>query len=303
MRGAVAAFAALSESEPPEITGQTLEQDENAESFRQLVRIGALTEGGRSDTVLCFACDVPHAVSVDYAGGGHYRSYCADVGYQDVPAAWLQKFVVSEEWFAGVVRASLRVTPSPPAIPGPLLRVGAARIGRTDCQLFFVRRIDEKVRLREVLDAIDSAVGSSPVVLLTTTPRNLVAGDIPAGRVVVNVESILIERDGRIAFDDTSVIAAIRGTAPPSASGIATVFSLGFRSAAHNGAEYTFTKKQAEVIEALHGAIAYGTGRLHQEEIKGSANSNQRVGQIFRDHPAYGTLIKYDGDGYYWLDP
>jgi hypothetical protein len=66
--------------------------------------------------------------------------------------------------------------------------------------------------------------------------------------------------------------------------------------------EYSFTDKQAQVIEALYEAWRSGVRRLHQTEIQSKATTNQRVGQLFSGHSAYGVLIKYDGAGYYWLD-
>jgi len=41
---------------------------------------------------------------------------------------------------------------------------------------------------------------------------------------------------------------------------------------------------------------------LHQDELKGQAQTNQRMAQLFSGNGAYGALIKNDGSGLYWLD-
>jgi len=41
---------------------------------------------------------------------------------------------------------------------------------------------------------------------------------------------------------------------------------------------------------------------MHQTEVQGAADTNRRVAQLFEGHPAYGTLIKHDGNGYYELN-
>jgi hypothetical protein len=83
---------------------------------------------------------------------------------------------------------------------------------------------------------------------------------------------------------------------------IGFVFAPGFRSAVVGDREYSFSNKQALVIEALEEARRGGNSRLHQTEIQAAADTSQKVGQLFPNHPAYGALIRYDGTGYYWLD-
>ena len=65
--------------------------------------------------------------------------------------------------------------------------------------------------------------------------------------------------------------------------------------------KYQFTKKQAEVVEVLFQAFESGLHKMHQDEVMGRLNSSQRIGQLFKGHPAYGPLILGDSHGYYWL--
>lgn len=81
-------------------------------------------------------------------------------------------------------------------------------------------------------------------------------------------------------------------------------FSSGFRSLSVNGDQYTFTPKQAEAIEFLSNA---GGATRHQDEILAEINSSQRkLLHVFRSggkpHKAWGSIIKYDGKGNYWLE-
>jgi hypothetical protein len=84
-------------------------------------------------------------------------------------------------------------------------------------------------------------------------------------------------------------------------------FSEGFRSAYFNGVAHTFTKKQAEGVEFLYNT---GGRKLHQDEIMAAISPdsrNNRFSSLFRIkdrkyHPAFGTLIQTDGQGYFWLD-
>jgi hypothetical protein len=50
-------------------------------------------------------------------------------------------------------------------------------------------------------------------------------------------------------------------------------------------------KKQAEAVEILVQAYESGLHRMHQGEVMGRLNSSQRIGQLFKGPPAYGTLI------------
>ena len=116
------------------------------------------------------------------------------------------------------------------------------------------------------------------------------------------LDDVLSISGAEISLDEGPFHAALRGPDRISGDVIGYSFSLGYRSAVFGDQTYSFTDKQALVVEALDQARRSGNPRLHQTEIKGAANTNQRVVQLFAGHPAYGALIKGDGHGYYWLD-
>jgi hypothetical protein len=85
-------------------------------------------------------------------------------------------------------------------------------------------------------------------------------------------------------------------------------FSEGFRTAVFKGICYTFSKKQAFVMEELYKA----RGRpLHKHELLSKYSSQNNLIQLFvtknattqkkHPHPAWGSLIQHDAKGYYWL--
>lgn len=302
----VSALRSLCEIDPPEITGQGIEESADRSALASLVDLGALVHVGNSESVLCFACDRPHSVSVEYAGDGRYRAYCPDSGYQQVRPEALRRLAVAEDWITRTVGSSLGLNASSgSAAPTPSMvtRVGRARFGPYACELFFGRRLFESSRFNEGKRTILGLIGKAPAILLTTTPADLIPGEPPARCAIVALEDVLQVTVTKISVDDGPFYAALRGGDHRfRAEGIGFVFSPGFRSAVVGDQEYTFTDKQAQVIEALYEALRSGNSRLHQTEIQGVVDTSQRVGQLFGDNPAYGVLIKYDGSGYYWLD-
>ena len=299
----VSAFAALCEMEPPAVTGQAIAQSEDGPCYERLRTIGALVEVDRSETIICFACERQHSAAVEYVREDKYRYYCPDAGFQAVSGDWLRRFAVRDEWIASTVCVGLSGSASGRYDRiGPALRIGQHKLARDRFELFFAWRIGEASRFRNTTSAIASVLGHVPGVLLTTTPVDLCAGTMPARCALVSLQSVLRDRDRHIVVDPEPLIAALSGSRGTHSGALTHSFSPGFRSGTVRGVPYTFSDKQALVIEALHEAWESGLPRLHQDEIRGKADTSQRVGQLFRKHPAYGTLIKYDGEGFYWLD-
>jgi hypothetical protein len=138
---------------------------------------------------------------------------------------------------------------------------------------------------------------------LTTTAPELIPGEPLSRCAIIPLDDVLKITPSGTTIDEEPIHAALRGKSPRFVgNGIGFVFSPGFRSAVVGDQEYTFADKQALVVEALYDAWQNGSRRLHQTEIQGTADTNQRIGQLFRGHPAYDSLIKHDGAGYYWLD-
>lgn len=123
---------------------------------------------------------------------------------------------------------------------------------------------------------------------------------LPAPHIVLTVYDLMIHDQSHALAFDIELILEKMGKLNRKAR-----FSDGYRSALINGIAYTFTKKQAEVIEELDKA-----GKpMHQDEIMAIVTpdaSCNRIRAIFRTngkmHPAWNLLIKHDHRGYYWLE-
>lgn len=301
----VSALAVLAEIDPAEISWQSVEEDHRRSAFEALANLGALVQTANSDTVLCLACDRPHIVAIEYAGDGRYRAYCPDNGYQQVEARSLQRLAVDERWIAASIAAALGLKPkqSTGQAAGCLVPIGRTRFGPYACTLFFARRLSEKVRFEEVKRLVPAHTGTAPAIVVTSTPLALIPGEPPRRCAFVSLQDVFSISSDKLSVDEGPFMAALRGSDHRFSSGaIGFIFSPGFRSAVVGDQEYSFTDKQALAIEALYEAWQKGVGRLHKDEVQGVVDTSQRVGQLFRGNPAYGTLIKYDSSGYYWLD-
>jgi hypothetical protein len=301
----VRVFSSLCELDPPEVLGQGIEISADRDAFRALVEVGALVHVGNTESVICFGCDEPHPIAVEFAGNGGYRGYCADSGYQAIQPSHLMNYSVDEDWLVRALRSGLGIgrrgsREAPRSVAGP---IGRARFAPYVCEFFFGRRLSERARFDDAKRTLAGLIGKIPAILLTTTPRDLIPGDPPPRCAIVAIDDVLQISVTDMSLDDGPIYAALRGRDHAfEGSGVGFVFSSGFRSGKVGDQEYNFTDKQALVIEALLEARHIGLPRSHQTEILGKANTSQRVGQLFAGHPAYGTLIKHDGKGNYWLD-
>jgi hypothetical protein len=301
----ITTLRSLCEIDPPEITGQGIQESNDRSALASLCELGALVHVGNTESVLCLACDRPHSISVEYAGDGQYRAYCPDSGYQHIRPEELHRLAVAEDWIARTIGSSLGLNAghqSAPMMSSTVVRIGRTRFGPYACELFFGRRLFESSRFDGAKQAISHFIGKTPAILLTTTSADLIPGEPPARCAIIALENVLRISVTEVSLDEGPFYAALRGTDHRfSADGIGFIFSPGYRSAVVGDQEYLFTDKQALAVEALDNARRSGIPRLHQNEIQGAANTSQRVGQLFAGHPAYGILIKHDSLGYYWL--
>jgi hypothetical protein len=295
----------LCEADPPEITGQAIEASECRADFEALIDIGALIPVGAADSILCFSCEEPHTISVEFDGNGSYRAYCVDAGYRDVQPALLRCFAVDIDWITASVASHLGLSvkeTSPAARYPDIARVGRARFQQYVCEVFFARRLTERSSFGELSAQVRMRAANAPVVVLTTSPLDLLPGNLPPRCAAIPFAAVLEVRSKGGSFNDDPVFAVLRGrTESPAAQAIGFDFSTGFRSGRRGDQTYVFTDKQALVIETLYN---HWTRRLpvHQTELQGAADTKQRVGQLFLGHPAYGTLIRPRGEGFYELD-
>lgn len=301
----IAVLQPFCELNPPEISGQAIEGSERRADLEALIDIGALVPVRGVETILCFACDEPHSMTVEYDERGTYRAYCVDAGYQDVRPALLRCFAVDINWIAESMasRLGLSMKEAPAAVRYPVVaRVGRARFEQYVCEVFFARRLTENDCFQELSAQVAMRAANAPAIVLTTSPLDLLPGNLPARCAAVPLAAVLEVTSRGSLFNDDPIFAALRGRRGPSHSdGIGFDFSTGFRSARRGDQTYVFSDKQALMVEALYDHWTRGLP-VHQTELQGAADTKQRVGQLFLGNPAYGSLIRSRGEGYYELD-
>ena len=78
--------------------------------------------------------------------------------------------------------------------------------------------------------------------------------------------------------------------------------SADFRTVRWFGTDYTFTPTQAAIVRQLWDAWEDGAPGIGQETLTTEAGSEStRLRDLFREHPAWGTMITTFGKGVYGL--
>jgi hypothetical protein len=295
----------LCEEEPPAFQWQHLRGGEQVPMLNSILALGVLRHTGNANSVWCMACDSVHSVAAEFRGKGIYRAYCQDVGYFEVNPEDLRVLELDLAAVTALIGRGLGIPPLISAeeiLPQVLYRVGSPKFGPYRTRVYFARCLDRVSYFTQVHTALEQHRDHTPVILVSTTPWQRIHRELPAGHALVSLSDVAEVRGQRLKFSEGAFLTKLRGEEVTfRAGGIGYVFSSGFRSAVVGGQAYEFTKKQAEVIEVLFEAFQSGLDKMHQDEIMGSVDSSQRIGQLFHGHPAYGTLIMGNSHGYYWL--
>ena len=294
----------LCEIDPPEISRQWIDQHELRDSAEALIVEGALVPIANANAVVCEFCDEQHWIIPEYIGPGHCRGFCPDSGYHSFSPKLLECFAVDDAWIVTALATTLSMRPRKTLVDGcSILNVGRARFGPYACEVFFGRRLHNPSRFENAMATLKEKTGVGVALLLTSTRLDLLPGAVPERCAVIMAEDVLTVSRGKICLDQAAILGALREPAHlPKGGGVGFRFSPGFRSCVYGNQQFRFSDKQALAVEALHDAWKQGLPGLHQNELKGLAATNQRMAQLFSGSSAYGTLIKNDGSGLYWLD-
>jgi hypothetical protein len=303
-------LANLLEHEPPLFYWQRFADTDDADHFQHLVSIGILRHADNAASICCHTCDTLHSTRIEFLGEGRYRAYCPDVGYYDVDPGQLRVFEPDLPVLTKKVARALGIPariPTREIIPDLLYDLGKRKFGPYVGRVCFARCLGQKEQFDRTHAALAQMRDGSPVLILSTTRWEQTVGTLPDRHAVLWFPDVAEIDSDTVSLEECAFLAKLRGEdAAFRTGGVGHAFSPGFRSAIVGDQQYKFTKKQAEAVEALFDAWKAGLKQMHQDEIKGLLGTNQRMGQLFRDrdrcHPAYGTLIRYDRDGYYWLE-
>lgn len=295
-------LAQICELDPPEVALDGLPTDDG---LLRLIELGALVPVGARESVTCFACDEPHEALVKHQGHGAYTYYCSVAGEISVDAQLLQRYCVSIAWIAAQLSIGLNrlVSVDKLTLPIPVvLRVGEFRFKQTRCLLYIARRQFVRQGWEHAQEEVRRSRGDLPAVILTTTPMALLPSAPTGGIGVVPLVDVLTVDDGKPIVRELPIVSLLGGDQAQPDVGLGYFASPGYRTVTSHGSRHQFTQKQAAVIALLDTALKSPEPRVHQSVIQERINTTQRIGQMFRGHSAYGTLIKHDGQGHYWLD-
>ncbi len=279
----------------------------NRVAIDRLSRLGALTQSDAVRTIPCPACDEHHYVRVERTEAGTFRAYCPNEGFLPIDPADLTVLQVDFPCLIEALRLAINVLSRPLAqelVPGHLWFLGEQRIKAYRTRFYFGRRLTDLESIERAGAALAAKPATVPALLLTSSPASVLTDQLPKRHAPVFLADACRMTNAGFAVEEAALLAALRADdrVVIGTGGAGYIFSKGFRSGVVGDKNYTFTKKQAAVVEALYEAYASGLHGLHQSEAAAEADSNQRLVQIFRDNKeAYEELIGSDDQGYYWL--
>lgn len=231
---------------------------------------------------------------------GKWGYFDQDVGWVNVNAEMVGKYRLNLDWLPYVIRRDLemsQVHPPQELVSECFWRLGEATLSnKMKAEIFFARRMNHSKTFEQVYQSLSNIKGIKKGIILTTSNNLPLGCSFPGHHQVIQLEDCLEHANNNFHIDRNILKEAMGGTVTQEG------FSEDFRKASFNGVEYSFSKKQAAIVEHLHNE-----GKTHKHSLMPAANSSQDDPKgVFRKsgkyHPAWGTLIQYDNSGYYWLD-
>lgn len=210
-------------------------------------------------------------------------------------------YKVDTEWLVERVMQALEIPSrysAKPVLDDTIWIVGKHRIERQRIAIIIAKNLAEPAAFGALCQYLSNNHKARNPALVVTLDRQLPAHlRLPDQNILVRLEEALVIESDYVEVNTRMLAGKLGGQV--SRDG----FSPGYRHLTLDGQNYRFTKKQAEVIEYMHQA----GGPRNQHEILAGVNSTQdRLTQVFRGrgkrHPAWGTVIKNDNNGNYWLD-
>lgn len=180
-------------------------------------------------------------------------------------------------------------------------RIGTLK-SKTLAPIFFARSIENKTNFEKIYKSLLERKGLGKGIILTTSSSLPFGYNLPDNHQIISLKNCLVHDSNNFHIDKNIINAAISTRAE--SMELKEGFSDGYRTAYIKGVEYSFSKKQAAIIEALDK----NGGRSNKYELLADADSEQYdLFRIFRDskgiyHPAWDVIIKNDGKGNYWLN-
>ncbi len=237
-----------------------------------------------------------------------YR-YFNEEGWNRLSICQVEEFCLNLDRFLTVIKSLIEVEQhfrTESLIENLLWYLGHTRIGNSRVNFYFMRRSSLQSVQFDCSKMLKKESERTPSIIVTDSPIVNCNFPIPRGFATIYFEDLLDRASEKCTFDQAMVLTILKGKNETDDTAIGLSFSADYMTIYWNGKEYDLTRKQSAAIEALHKE----GGRAHNDFLSAAADSNQSFSQIMRKningkkvaHPLMGTLIKSDGNGYYYFD-
>lgn len=240
-----------------------------------------------------------------------HKYFTAESGWVFISADSMKRFVVDGDHVMKLLQRHLDIPASQRFTclnDDALWHLGPARFGNHRVHIYFARRLhDSDVRL-DFLQKMKREIGKTPAIIICAGANEPAGLGLPIDQVLISIHK-LQARDGELFSFDKNVIQSLLIGSPDTtetSGGIGLRFTTDYRIVHWNGEQYNLTKKQSAVVECLHNE----GGRAHKDVLRAEARTNEELHRIMRNkvngkwvtHPLWNTLLKSEGNGYYYLD-
>lgn len=295
----------ISEQGNPAITYDAI--DKNNKAMQNLIKLKAFIVGKK----YWMKDEDNEYVDIIYKNSGLGNKNSKKAGYLDKKGKFIEvsyndlySYKLDFNWLIKTITNELELFKySPEMLVGNLLwRIGTIKAkSSVEIPVFFARGLSHNNSLNNIYKTLWDHKGLSKGIILTTSYSMPIGYNFPGNHQLISLRNCLIHDSNNFHIDKNIIKSAIGTNLTPERQ--KEGFSSGYRSGYFKGEEFTFTKKQAAIIEALdkHGGV------MSKYELLAEADSEQYdVYRIFRvrnkKHPAWNVIIKNDGKGNYWLD-
>jgi len=240
-----------------------------------------------------------------------YKYFTATSGWVYVAANAVKRYVLDDDRLLVFLQHRLEIPKSQRLTclhDNVLWHLGSARFGNYRPHLYFARRLDYPENRATFLRAMKREIGKTPAIIMCAGKREPVDFELPFDQALVSLHQVMARDQADFCIDDDVLLALLKGVpdVEESTGGIGLRFSTDYRIVHWNGESYKLTKKQSAVMECLHNE----GGRAHKDLLRAEARTNEELHRIMRNkkngqwipHPLWNTLIKSEGNGYYYLD-
>lgn len=287
----------INEQEDPLVTCDSIHRDDKR--LQNLLNLKAFTIGKKDWVETENGGSVAVVYKDDKIGYYNEKNKFIEVATHD-----LHSYRLDANWLIKSISKELELNelyPVEEIINGIFWRIGTLK-AKKQSPVFLMRRTIYADNYKKICAVLQHRFGLEKGVILTTTASSFLKEyETPCKHRIISLRDCLVHDNNNFHIDRNIIEATLEPKEEKKQNG----FSSGYRAAYINDVRYTFSKKQAAVIEALDKSSAK---ILNKNELLAEADSAQQdVHGIFRSskkgyHPAWNVVIKNDGKGNYWLE-